>query len=59
MSHKDLCINWIERHKFRRDDGAWQECDGSGDPVGEPYVTEDELDRELWKKVTHLSIADL
>ena len=60
MGHKDLCINWIERHKYRRYDERWQKCDDNGNPVSETVCeTEEELEDLLWDEAIKLSIADL
>ena len=59
MSHKDLCINWVERRKYHRMDGRWQESTKNGELAGEIYDTEEELEDALWEKIIGLGIGDL
>lgn len=63
MSHKEMCQRWVERRKYQREDGKWQECGFNGQPIdkvfGKVYETEQELDDVLWDKVISLSSIDL
>ena len=59
MSHKELCMGWVEDRMCEADDGKWyaQACNDD-EPFGGPFDTEEQLTDFLWDEVMKCDWAD-
>ena len=59
MSHKDMCIDWVDDHTFEDDDGKWWcQSEQDDEPIAGPFNTESALQDYLWDQVLNMSWAD-
>ncbi len=59
MSHKEMCIEWVEDRTVEGDGGLWYAQHWTDNhPFGGPFDTEDELSEFLWDQVMKCDWAD-